>query len=196
MRKSVSAFVFGLISGLFCWMWAFIFALAGETGLTACDFKTGEDSASVITTLAILGWIGFAASIVVIIGACQCFKNARRGAIIMTSATVPASAILVYVFSQLVQGGNMVGTLILLFLLPVIFLIVADVCAFLAKDVEEPVVNPYGTYMTQPTNVNAAPKKTMEEELTELKSMYEKNLMTESEYNQAKQGIINKYTNK
>ena len=195
MRKSVSAFVFGLIGGIFCVMWGFIFGVLGD-GLSSCDIIKESDANSTITAFQILGWIAFLGGIGAIIGASQCFKDARRGAIITSACTVPASALLVYVFIKATSGTVMIPTLILIFLLPVIFLIVADVCAFLAKD--------------QPNNVNAtfggqaqvshpaAPvaqsnSKTLEQELTKLKEMRDKNLLTEEEYNQARQKAINNY---
>ncbi len=188
MRKSVTAFIFGLIGGIFCLGWGFFGGVISDIGASA-----SEDSSWVITQ--VLGWLEFLGAIGAIVGACQCFKRARIGGIILACSTAACCGLNIYTFTDLTRVGMGIGTAIILILLPIIFLIVATVCAFLAKDVEEPVVNPYGTYSTT-SNVNAAPKKTMEEELTELKSMYEKQLMSEEEYNQAKKGIIQKYTNK
>ena len=199
MRKSVSAFVFGLIGGLFCVMWGFIFGVLGE-GLSGCDLGSNTEAAEMVTLSMILGYFAFIGGIVCIIGASQCFRNARRGGIILASALVPASALLVYWFVKVVSAssGNMVFTFILLLLLPVIFLIVSTVCAFLAKDQPELKYNPYGTGPIQSPAHPAAPvqqsnSKTLEQELTELKNMRDKNLLTEEEYNQARQKAISNY---
>ncbi len=194
MRKSVSAFVFGLIGGLFCVWWGFIFGVLGE-GLSSCELIKDSEAGGTVTLLLVLGYLAFPGGIVYIIGACQCFSHARRGAIIMSAATVPACALLVYLFIKAAASGAMIFTLIFIFLLPVIFLIVADICAFLAKDEPAPVLSPYGG---QPTAHPAAPvqqsnSKTLEQELTELKNMLDKNLLTEEEYNQARQKAINNY---
>jgi len=196
MRKSITAFVFGLIGGLFCTMWGFIFGIAGEWGLSAC--KVAEaDPAKEITIFTILGWLAFFGGIASIVGASQCFKNARRGAIILTSATIPCAALQIYIFSQIVSAaeGSWVFSSMILFLLPAIFLIVADICAFLAKDVPDLVYPQYGTSpQHQAAPVQKSNSSTLEEELTKLKTMFDKKLLTEEEYNQARQKAINQYT--
>jgi len=198
MRKSVTAFVFGLIGGLFCIMWGFIFGLGSEVGMTACD-SAGVDPTKDLIVYSILGWLAFIGGIVAIIGASQCFKTARRGGIILSCATVPCAALQIYIFSNAVgNAGSMIVSSIIFFLLPAIFLIVADVCAFLAKEEPELEYSPFGT-STPNTTHHAAPvqktnSKTLEQELTELKAMYDKKLLTEDEYNQARQKAISQYT--
>lgn len=191
MRKSVSAFVFGLIGSIFSLWWGFTFGLIGDVGSSIIGGLGG--SSGTLNTMQILGWLCFVGAIIGIIGASLCFKKARTGGIVLAFSTLACGSLLLYLFINAVKGGAMVPTLILIFLLPVIFMLVATVSAFIAKSVQN-YANQTVQIPVQATPFGQPRQQSLEQELTELKNMFDKNLISEEEYNQAKKGIIDKHT--
>jgi len=186
MRKSIPAFVFGLIGSIFALWWGFVFGIVG-------DFL-GLAGVTDLIVSQILGWICFIGAIIGIIGASTCIKKARKGGILMIVATVMCGALLIYIFINAIGPGAMIPTLIILFLLPVILMTVSLICALIAKEVSVP-ANQNFNYIPNPqANVNVTKQKSLEQELTELKTMFDKNLLTEEEYSQAKKNVIEKHS--
>ena len=196
MRKSISGFIFGLIGSLFSLWWGFVFSIMGDAAGAIIAIGTGDPSATFL--IQILGWLCFIGAIVGIIGSSLCLKKAKKGGITLIFATILCGALLIYVFINAIKaGGTMVPTLILVLLLPVILLGVADVCALISKETGTPVngVNGYvNSQYVNPQPVSSPAKKTLEQELTELKTMLDKSLLTEEEYTQAKKNVLEKFT--
>ena len=195
MRKSVTSFVLGIVGSLFSLFWGFISGLFGGLGGIVADGIGSESGATTMGIINFLGWLAFLGAIVGFVGAGNCFKKARRGGIILTVATAMCSPIQLYWFIKLVQyTPTMTPTHLIVFLLPVVLLIVATVLAYCAKLVEAPAGPVY--YQPQPQQpVQPQPQTTgLEAELTNLKGMLDKGLLTEEEYSEAKKNAIAKYS--
>lgn len=190
MRKSVSAFVFGLIGSIICLGWGFICGFLGDT---ASCVASGSSGVPELTAILYLGWICFFGSIAGIIGSSYCLRHARRGAIVLAISTAACSSLLVYIFVKLMQvslaAGSFVTTTILV-LLPVVFMLVATIAAFAAKEVETKDQTPSATVTISQGNQ----PKTLEQELTDLKGMLDKGLINQEEFDQAKKSILDKHT--
>ena len=149
MRKSISAFVFGLIANIAFLAWGFFFAVLGDIASAL-----GGGSATLVL---ILSWLCFLGAIAGIIGSAQCFKRARVGGIILAVSTVCGAALLLYVFiNSLISSGASGLTLnIFICLVPVGLSIAGTVCAFLAKPMQPNNAQPYGyaPQYAQPNNI-------------------------------------------
>ena len=195
MRKSVSAFICGLIGSLFSLWWGFISGVGG--GLIDGIASSAGASLTAATVINLLGWLAFLGAIVGFVGAGQCFKKARRGGILLAIATVMCSPIQLYYFIKIVGATTtMLPTIIIIFLLPVVLLVVSTVLAFCAKLTETGAA--VQQYANQPVQtqaaVNTASQPTnMEQELAKLKEMNEKGLITDDEYAEARKKVIDKH---
>lgn len=210
MRKSITGFIFGLIGSVFCLWWGFVFGIIGDIGNSIVNSANGSSGWNgTVSVMMILGWLAFIGAIVGIIGAANCFKAARKGGIILSVATAMCGGLQIYLFVNVMKSGAPAVSMLILFLLPTIFHIVADVCAFTAKEVAveynnynqgnryaqpnyQPQPNQYA--QPQPTYGPQPQEKSLEQELTELKGMVDKGLLTEEEYNAAKANAIAKHT--
>ena len=193
MRRSVPAFILGLVGSLFSLWWGFISGIGG--GLVDAIVGGGVTEATAIN---LLGWLAFLGAIVGFIGVGYCIKKARTGAILLTVASAMCSPIQLYYFIKMVGVTTvMLPTTIIIFLLPVVLLVVATVLAYCAKVREVPAAQTYAA----PQQPYAAPQQPaqpaasgLEVELTNLKAMLDKGLLTEEEYNEAKKNAIEKHT--
>ena len=189
MKKSVAGFVLGLIGSLFSLLWGFIFGVGGDIGGAATG--TGAN------TFMILGWLCFLGGIAGIIGASFCLKKAQKGAIALGISTVACGALQVYLFINALQSGTPFMTLVVVFLLPTILMAAGTICAFAGQKYQP---QNHGAQAVQPQQAvpqaaQAQPaEKTLEEELTNLKAMFDKQLLTEEEYAQAKKNALDKHT--
>jgi|GEM_PF-5791645 len=207
MKKSIPGFVLGLIGSLFALWWGFVCGLGGDLVNAVGSAVSGESG--MLTPLSILGWLAFIGAILGIVGASMCFKNSKKGGVFLAIATVFSGALQIYIFVNALAAGEMITTLIFIFLLPVILLAIGTVFAFTSKTDAAPAVtngaNQYGpSDVSGNANVNrysnaygAAPQarqeKSLEEELSALKSMLDKGLLTEEEYASAKKSAIDKH---
>lgn len=198
-RKSVTGFICGLIGSLFSLGWGFFFGVIGNAGEAV-----GLDSvAKEVNVFSILGWLAFLGAIVGIVGAAMSLKDARKGGIVSVFSTIATAILQIYVFVNLLKIGTLVMSLIIICLLPVVLQVVAVVSELLAKPVE---VN-YPAYNNmqmgqgniyqpqQPVNAQApVAGNSLEQELTDLKGMLDKGLLTEEEYAEAKKNVIAKHS--
>ena len=196
MRKSTTGFVCGLIGSLFSLFWGFI------CGITGSALGLATDAAEVLV-FQLLGWASFLGAILGIVGASLCLKKAKKGAVCLTIASVLCGALQIYLF---VKGFNTAFfmTIIIVFLLPTILLATATVFAWIAKrtkaeqmNMPQIQVNNCQTAQTQPQVVQQPQnngQKTLEEELNSLKDMFDRNLLTEEEFAEAKKNVLNRYT--
>lgn len=194
MRRSVTSFVCGLIGSLFCLNWGFIMGFFAN--VAGC-VKTNETGSNEALLIYFLGWLCFIGAIFGIVGAANCFKKARAGAIWLTVSTVMCSPLLIYMFvniQSLFEGfaTNFVLTNVVIFLLPAILLAVATVFAWLAKKVNKPMANSYEAIANAAQSDDGTSK--LEKELTKLKETFDKGIITEEEYNAARKKIIEKNT--
>ena len=188
MRRSVTALICGLIGSLFSLVWGFSFGV----GANLFDTITDSNSPSVFS---ILGWIAFLGAILGIIGSALSLKQAKKGAICLTIATVMCGALQVYLFAKAVSGSFLM-TAIIIFLLPIVLLIVASIFDWISKDKEVEKYTPQTSMpqaeqTTQPQQTN---QKSLEDELKNLKDMMDKGLITQEEFTDAKKNILEKYT--
>ena len=189
MRKSVTGLICGLIGSLFSLWWGFTFGFFGNL----LNIIPAEEAASLGQTLTILGWIAFFGAIVGIVGASLSVKQARRGAICLTVATVMCGILQIYLFVKTISS-EFIMTAIVIFLLPTILLLVAAIFSWIAKKKEVPMqATVQMQNMQQPVNQNPQ-QKTLEQELSELKGMLDKGLITEEEFAEAKKNTLAKYT--
>lgn len=184
MRKSVPAFICGLIGSLFTIFWGFWFGVIGET-LDAIIGSMGESGVTQVSVLYVLSWLAFIGGIVGIVGCSLALKNTKKAQWNLLVAAITSSALLGYLFFQ--SSGMLIATRIFIILLPAILLIVSTVLAFVTKD---------NGVTAQTTNTQAAApvQKTLEDELTNLKNMKEKGLLTDEEYAEAKKAALKKYS--
>jgi len=193
MRKSVTGFVCGLIGSLFSLWWGFWVGVIGNIG-TLLSSATGSGADGTITVLYLLGWVGFIGAIFGIVGASNCFKKARAGAIWLTIATAMCGSLQLYLFFSLTGDfAALLLTRVVIFLLPAILLAVATIFAWIAKKVEVPEGN--NSYSSIANNVNKTKEddSALERELLNLKKTLDKGLITEDEYQAARKKIIEKY---
>lgn len=136
-RKSVTAFVLGLIGSLFCIAWGFFGALLGEALggiIDAVESATSTSSGVSTSIISVLSWLCFFGGITGIVGASMCFKKAKTGAITLSIATAACGAFLIYVFVQISKSSNGISfTNLVIILLPFVLLIGSVIAAFLAK---------------------------------------------------------------
>lgn len=193
-RKSVAGFICGLIGSLFSLFWGFWFGLIGNIGFGIIGSANGSagDYVSGFSELYIFGWIAFIGAIVGIVGASVSLKNAKKGGIISVFSTIATSILQIYIFVQTISVGSLFPTIFIIFLLPVILQVVAVVLEFTAKPVEVNVSNQ--NYAYQAVQGQNQAQKSLEQELTELKNMFDKGLLTEEEYAAARKNAISKHT--
>ena len=201
-RKTLTGFICGLIGSLFSLFWGFWAGIVGNIG-TVIAAAADSSATGSLNIVNILGWLAFIGGIIGIVGSAMCFKKARTGAIWLTIATLMSGSLLLYIFIQIVMaaGATMLFTWVIVFLLPAILLAVATIFAWLAKPVNGTVTNnPYvqnNNYQPQP-QVQPQPQQkvekteTLEDKLQNLKNMYDKGLITEDEYNEARKNILSK----
>ena len=183
MRRSVTAMICGLIGSLYSLWWGFIFGAFGDL-LNLIP----TDGAKLGTVFTILGWLAFIGGIVGIVGASLSLKKARKGAICLSIATVLSGALQLYIFGKVVGGGGAsIMTLIIIFLLPTVLLVVASVFAWLAKETEP-------ARSADVANQSSSGNQTLEKELSSLKEMLDKGIITEEEFAVAKKNLLEKYT--
>ena len=194
MRKTTTGFVCGLIGSLFSLFWGFI------CGITGSALGLATDAAEVLV-FQLLGWASFLGAILGIVGASLCLKKARKGAICLTVASVLCGALQLYLFIKAFHTSFFM-TIIIVFLLPTILLATATVFAWIAKitNTQHVAYNTNVGTIPQPQNNSeqAQPQnngqKTLEEELNSLKDMFDRNLLTEEEFAEAKKNVLNRYT--
>ena len=191
MRRSVTGFVCGLIGSLFSLWWGFWFGVIGNVG-TLISSAAGSGSDGTITAIYLLGWVCFIGAIFGIVGASNCFKKARAGAIWLTIATVMCGSLQIYVFVSLTGGiGELLLTRIFIFLLPTILLAVASIFAWCAKKADK-VVGAGNVSATVNVQREESGANSLERELLKLKETFEKGLITEEEYKEARKRILDK----
>jgi len=184
MRRSVTAMICGLIGSLFSLFWGFIFGVGGDL------FKIipTDEATKLATTFTVLGWLAFIGGIVGIVGSALSLKKARKGAICLTVATVLSGALQLYIFGKVVGGsGSSIMTFIIIFLLPTVLLVVASVFAWLAKETEP-------SRSASAANQTNSGNQGLEKELSGLKEMLDKGIITEEEFAVAKKNLLEKYT--
>lgn len=186
MRKSVTAMICGLIGSLFSLWWGFSFGLFGNM----LNIIPSEEATNIGSTLTALGWISFLGAILGIVGASLSLKQARKGAICLSIAAVMCGILQIYLFVKTLTP-DFVITAIMVFLLPTVLLIVASVFGWLAKDLAQPNQSVSQQNVQEP---QAQQTKTLEQELSNLKSMLEKGLIDEQEFAETKKAILSKYT--
>lgn len=187
MRRSITSLICGLIGSIFSLAWGFIFGIVGEVG-TAATSATSSGPDGTLSLIYVLGWLCFLGAILGIVGASLSVKKARAGAIWLTIATVMCAPLQIYAFAKL-QVTTMIMANIIVCLLPTILLAVACVFAWLAKKVNSPEQLKRQTVgETTSSSVSG-----LESELLKLKETFEKGLITEEEFNEARKKIINKH---
>ncbi len=192
-RKTLTGFICGLIGSLFSLFWGFWAGIVGNIG-TVIAAAADSSATGSLNIVNVLGWLAFIGGIIGIVGSAMCFKKARTGAIWLTIATLMSGSLLLYIFIQIVMaaGATMLFTWVIVFLLPAILLAVATVFAWLAKPVNGTVTNnPYIQSNNQPQQ-KVEKTETLEDKLQNLKNMYDKGLITEDEYNEARKNILSK----
>ena len=182
MRRSVTAMICGLIGSLFSLWWGFIFGSFGDL----LKIIPTDEASRLATTLTVLGWFAFIGGIVGIVGSSLSLKKARKGAICLTIATVFSGALQLYIFGKTVSGSNIM-TSVMIFLLPTVLLVVASVFAWLAKETEP-------TRSANAASQNNSNNQGLEKELSGLKEMLDKGIITEEEFAVAKKNLLEKYT--
>jgi len=185
MRRSVTAMICGLIGSLFSLFWGFIFGVGGDL----FNIIPTDEASKLATTFTVLGWFAFIGGIVGIVGSALSLKKARKGAICLTVATVFSAALQLYIFGKVVGGssGSSIMTFIIIFLLPTVLLIVASVFAWLAKETEP-------SRSASAANQTNSGNQGLEKELSGLKEMLDKEIITEEEFAVAKKNLLEKYT--
>lgn len=168
MKRSLPAFIMGLITSIFCLFWGFITVLAGNfiTSLIGALESAGSGveagASSTGVAIIVLGWLCFLGGILGIIGASQCFKKAKVGGILLAISTVMCGSLLIYLFINTIKntGTQMLVTSIMIYLVPVGLFIASTICAFLAKPYQQkPMVGYYNAnvpngYYNQNSNGN------------------------------------------
>ncbi len=183
MRRSITALICGLIGSIFSLFWGFTFGVFGNM----LGIIPTAEAQNIGTTLAVLGWIAFLGAIVGIVGASLSVKQARRGAITLTIAAIACGILQMYLFVKTCASPSLsVMTSIIIFLLPTVLLIVAAVFDWVAKDKE------IGKAYAQPQNNTQA--KSLEQEISELKDMLDKGLITEEEFAETKKNLLAKHS--
>ena len=182
MRKSVTSLICGLIGSLFSLFWGFMFACFGNL----LNIIPADEAVSIGTVLTVLGWLAFFGGIVGIVGSALSVKQARKGAVCLSVATVMCGALQIYLFVKSFSAEFLMTGLVV-FLLPTILLLVAAVFGWLAKEKQPAALQPQS--VEQPKQ-----EKTLEQELSELKSMLDKGLINEEEFSEAKKSILAKHT--
>lgn len=199
MRRSVPAFILGLVGSLFSLWWGFISGIGG--GLVGSIIgAAGASDGGITTTISLLGWLAFLGAIVGFVGSGNCFKKARVGGIMLAVTTLMCSPIQIYYFVKSVSAATMmIPTIIIVFLLPVVLLVVATVLALCARkrgedpNMEKAYVNPQPQVVVNTVTQPAAQPTNMEQELAKLKEMNEKGLITDDEYAEARKKVIDKH---
>lgn len=192
-RKTLTGFICGLIGSLFSLFWGFWAGIVGNIG-TVIAAAADSSATGSLNIVNVLGWLAFIGGIIGIVGSAMCFKKARTGAIWLTIATLMSGSLLLYIFIQIVMaaGATMLFTWVIVFLLPAILLAVATLFAWIAKPVNGTVTNnPYIQSNNQPQQ-KVEKTETLEDKLQNLKNMYDKGLITEDEYNEARKNILSK----
>lgn len=142
MKRSLPAFIIGLITSIFSLFWGFSTVLFGNfitaliSGINSSGGSGVEASSTTVgVVIMILGWLGFLGGILGIIGASQCFKKAKIGGILLTISSVLCGSLLIYLFvkTTINTGTKMLVTSIMIYLVPVALFIASTICAFLAK---------------------------------------------------------------
>ena len=194
MKRSVTAFICGLIGSLFSLFWGFWCGIVGDAGTAIIG--SGSDGGgwtSGVSELLVFGWLAFIGAIIGIVGASYCFKNAKKGGILLAIASVMCAILQLYIFINAISAGAFIFTLILVFLLPVVLQVVATVSAFRGKE-----YTPAPTYQQNYSGYqqqNPEPAgKTLEQELTELKRLFDNGILTEEEFATAKKNAIEKHS--
>ena len=186
MRRSITAFICGLIGSLFSLFWGFVAGVVGNIG-SIIGPSDGSVSTNVIYAL---GWIAFLGAILGIVGSSLCFKMAKKGGVMLFISMLTCSALQIYLFVQYAKSGNMITTGIFVFLLPVALFIASTISAFCAKEISSA---EGGTVSHPKESAKINNGNALEEELINLKSMFEKGLITQEEYTTAKKSAIDKY---
>ena len=186
MRKSVTAMICGLIGSLFSLWWGFSFGLFGNL----LNIVPAEEASNIGGLLTAFGWISFLGAILGIVGASLSLKQARKGAICLTISAVMCAILQIYLFVKTLTP-DFVITAIMVFLLPTVLLIVAAVFGWVAKNNNTPSQNVSQQNSQEP---QAKQTTTLEQELSNLKSMLEKGLIDEQEFAETKKAILSKYT--
>ncbi len=186
MRRSVTSLICGLIGSLICLAWGFIGAVAGNIITGVSEGETG-------TLFSVLAWFGFFGAIVGIVGSALCVKKAKpSGAICLSIATILCGSFHIYCFAKIAAMEAVWMTLIVFTFLPVVLLIVSTVMAFCAKEQSDD-IEEQQPFVTPQQPVKTIQEKTLEQELTDLKAMVEKGLLTEEEFAEAKKAVLAKH---
>lgn len=199
MRKSIPAFICGLIGSLWTMFWGFWVGIIGEA--VGSMFGGADSAPAVVTVIYILGWLAFIGGIVGIVGCSFALKNTKKAQWNLLIAAITSTALLGYLFIKSLAStqGVMIATQVLLYLLPAVLLIVSTVLSFTTKDngvPAQPQMQNYAQPMqnAQPTQPTAPAQKSLEDELVDLKNMKDKGLLTDEEYAEAKKAALAKYS--
>ena len=184
MKKTITGLVLGLIGGIISLFWGFVCGVLGY----AASIIGSSAGGSGFNWLYLLGWLSFEGAIFAIVGASNCVKHAGRGATCLLIATVLCGSLQIYLFCNAIAGSTPIVTLVIVLLLPTILLAVATLFAYFAKEVE---------CTAKADNSTAAPHQnkmdSLEVELTKLKDMLDKGLISQEEYATAKKNVIEKH---
>lgn len=128
MKRSISAFVLGLIGSIFCLYQGFGVALFGDIA----NSITGE---GVATIFVLLGWVCFLGAILGIVGASLCFKKARVGGVLLLISTLMCGALTGYALISIlsVSADGLAVSSLMMQIIPVILILIATILAFCAK---------------------------------------------------------------
>lgn len=135
VRKSIPAFVLGLLSNLFCLVFGFYIALIGDLFGSLGGAISGEGGLGEAWIIVVLGWVCMIGAIIGIVGCAKCFKKAKIGGILLAVACGMTGSLLIYMFvTMLSSTESMMTTSILIYLIPFAMNVIAMICAFTAKE--------------------------------------------------------------
>lgn len=134
MKKSIPAVIFGLIGSISCLIISGFASLLGNiVGALGAISTNGGNVENVGITIVILSIICFIGSIIGIVGACFCFKNSKVGGILLSVATILCGSLLVFLLINNLISSENSKIFIIVYLIPLVFLIVSVITAFLGK---------------------------------------------------------------
>ncbi len=188
MRRSITSLVCGLIGSLICLGLSFFFLVIGS-------FIFGLSNGSGGALFQVLIWISFSGATVGIVGsALSASKAMPAGAICLTISTLLCGGFNIWFLANASSSDAGFVTAVFFTILPIILLLVATVMAWCAKEQKTKIVTPTNQPNFVP-NQSVKQEKTLEQELTELKEMTEKGLLTEDEFSEAKKNLLTKQKN-
>lgn len=135
IKRSMPAFVIGLIINIFYIFYGFWIAIIGGFFGSLGGAISGEGGIVFEALIVILlGWLSIIGAIIGIIGSAKCLKKANTGGVLLLICTLMTGALSVYrIISALATQETFFISLIMLYIIPLVLNIVATTCAFTGK---------------------------------------------------------------